>query len=553
MSSKQDILDDVMDVKNVVVDNWDDILNTSDQIQDMITSGFQWLQIEDNIEAIKSKFENFELPDFDVDDPIPDGVFEFVTDQVKSTLDPILGQLHTLSSDVDPKALINLIEASLSDIPDIPNIPGLNMSTLKNIATALVNGGLSISFKDLPHVKTQHSQTASGESSLLETLFNGLADHFKQFSTQYEDTIQAMMTELKAVITDDLINSFKSSSKSLLDQLESSSMTTEELFNSIKSLLAQEADTSKEIVIKLITQLTSRVPDIRNMLSSLLTKEIDQDSELCQLYQAVSSSNDIPSLIEILSIVFAIPITIIGNPATGNNLDLSKSISQSYTEKQRDAIMYGILQLLDGVYSACDAATDTFPEAGTRYWGTGISMASLLLSIVVNGYAQHYSDPNHQNVNQLDRLEGTWGYQWWCCFAWPIVKFLFHFLILRIEYKYEDEDERDTYIIVINVILDVGDIAFEAVHLILLGKILHGENALPEDQREAEIVRACYVLDPLPGIIGSGLNLRGQAYSETHKNEINPWCAGEIAVNLILQAIYGGFYIGDGNASVKQK
>lgn len=580
MSVEQSIVNDVVDVKEALAEDWGKILSVAQQIENMLTDALDWLKNEENLPKIREVFEGINFSSID----IPDDIFSDVIDRVKEKLDPILNELQTLKNDLDPQSLISLVDQSFTTLPSLPGISGLNMSTVKSVATALSDAGSSVALKDLSTVNQGSEATPgqTGSNSVMDALFGSLDSHFDSFLTTHQDKIKATMANLQSVVTPETIGSLADSSESLKGQLNSAQFTTSGLFKFVTKLISNEAEKAKEIAADLISQFIEEAENLQEMmkdLHDLLTNELEEDSNLYEIYQAFTHSiNDpslnsikTPSLLGVVSIVLAIPM----KSVFGDKLPTATSLSQGLSGQQiREARNYGDCQIADGILPPIiDVIADFVDVKGDPKVSIGFSVISQIATAVLNLLAQLNSKPSDpkgkdspQTKKYLSKTKEIWEFQWFLGVALPVLKLI----TLPIAYKWEtiieklkqklqtdlsetstegsglaaplsDSNDHDedhipipqniqrqekisNNILALYLVHDLCDVIFELVHLGYFMDLLDYENQNKStiNPFPPEGFRTGYSYDPIPGIAGSGASAIGKGiilFSALQKKE----------------------------------
>jgi len=656
MSVEQNIINDVLDVKAVIQDNWDDILETAHQINTLINDGLEWMEQADNLQKIKDSLSNIKIPDLDLESPIPTDLITGAMNAVKAVLDPMLDQLHQLQDDITPETLIELIADNLPNIPNIPGLAGLSMGTLKNIANAIASEGFSISLKDLPQQTgekdsgaTSTSQTEQGanQQGILDCLFAGLEDHLEEIFVNPSNvkSIENLISNLIGSLSEEVMTSLVKDFKLIKTQLESSNdFSVESLFENVEELVRQQGSKAKKVIDTFISGIENEVESLISLFSDLLKIPVDTKSELYELSIALDSKNTQPSLISIISLIASIPICLICKSVGIKEFVLPSSVFQA-TEDEKQALRnYGGMQLFDGFI----AVIDSFSAYKCAGRSRGILSSALIdiLSLTANILAQIYSKPSEPSVspnnsyrkpldNIYQRQKVIWDYQWFVCVGikglsiiMPAAYYLYKKRQILNEYdpsdsnkntegnklftefeelanleellgpdnakqaKYdsnlrENRDQREKRLnnaamqaATIDIALTIIETASEVGHLAIFITLFVLESRTEDNYKELQKtepgnsdinealaaipkkeIRDCYILDPIPGIIGGILNVYDTILSleelnkelvEAKKDAINTrrkWLMlFQAIINGSFQFAYGGVYINTANS-----
>lgn len=431
MSIEQSVVNDVVDVKQAISDNWEDILATADSIEKLITDGLEWVQNPANQKTITDAFENVKNTiENDLDLSTIEQDFDQAVGSVEAELsqylDPMLAQLKNIEADMNLEELFELIKNSM------PNIPGLSevtdeledvLSPTKKILQELLKEGFSIKLKDLPlPAGATPSNAANGESSLFDVLTSGLDTHLDSVFTTHGDTIQGLLSNFFDLIDQDMITSLETNTKDLVSKFENGTIDTKVLMNSLKTLISKEGEIAKNIGQDFIGKTSNEIERAGTLLSDLLTEELD--NEIFHLIRP----NHTCTLISTVSLIIGIPLSLLDTSIDGKNRPilsvLKKSISQQKNEKD---VAYGAMQLMDGFTMVFEILPDLIPRFDSFLSGDKQKpylCFNLILSVCSFGFnipAQVVSIPTtlsdpekeYPSLAAQSRWQfGVWGFQW---------------------------------------------------------------------------------------------------------------------------------------------
>ncbi|MEP6361236.1 MAG: hypothetical protein ABJ287_02530, partial [Balneola sp.] len=246
MSIEQSIVNDVVDVKNIISDNWGDIITTADSIEKLITDGLEWVLAKDakgnyiHLDQIKKSFEdvaNTIENDLDLStiEQDFDKTIGSVEGELNQYLKPMLSQIKNIKAEMTTEELFELIENSMPDIPGLSEVTeGLEdvLSPTKKILQELLKEGFSIKLKDLPlPAGATPSNTANGDNSLFEIFTSGLEAHMGSLVKKNEHTIEKLLTSLFEVIDKNLVDNFVEAINPLINKLEQGDLSSNTLIN----------------------------------------------------------------------------------------------------------------------------------------------------------------------------------------------------------------------------------------------------------------------------------------------------------------------------------
>jgi hypothetical protein len=324
---EQDLINDVLSVKNAVVENWDDIQTNANQIENLIKDGLSWL--DDNLEKeaknLITDLKNVEgyLKELEKSSSLKNELGNAVS-KLGSDLDPVIEKLEGLD---DLDSVINTI---LDDIYAIDNIPPdikNAIAPIKSILNAILGGGFSIAVKDLPanaSGSTDGSEGANGgpgeaspgqTADFLSTLLGGLGTNFDNFIDNNETEIKTMIANMETVITDNDVTAMEGPINKMIENLPANGLTVKIILQKLETLATKEEVNIEPILTSLFKTMTGDLVSMETMLQSLLTGTVEEGHELCELYQEITGTKDVPSLLKIISIIIAIPVTLVSNIA----------------------------------------------------------------------------------------------------------------------------------------------------------------------------------------------------------------------------------------------
>ena len=324
---KQDIneaLNDVMSLKNLVVENWDDILETAAQIDKLLREGLIWLEDESNIKKAMGALKT-DLPEIDFENPIPEGLLE-------DALKPIQEQLGKLdfSKDFNPVDLIDMVKDQFKDF-DVPGIPGFDLDILKRIIELLKDGGLELSLRDLED-KTGGSPEQLGKGTLYDQTAMPSGDSSSphpnertdQFWNNLEDVVSAQLDVGLKSLAGSLDNAFKQTFKDFSVKDNDLVQRLKDLWDD-QRLEGKEVDFTKllqearPICIEVLKQSLGHQPSDKlaafsalavQLLRSFADTDLKLPDQFTPLLKWFDPSKDSLSSISLLSLFVSIPSTL---------------------------------------------------------------------------------------------------------------------------------------------------------------------------------------------------------------------------------------------------
>ena len=580
MSIEQSVVNDVVDVKKALSENWEDILATAAQLEMIMKDGLEKLENPEVLQKFEADLTGITFPDFEFAEQDLEKIFQNISRDLSKYLDPVIAEINAIEEDVSLSELSEKITPILENFGaqfDLPLINEPNISAVLNIVSEVFGDNFSVQMKDLPQGTTNSGSNGTG--NLL----------FDEVGTQFEDLINNHQQEINALITALTSGGKKSLSTFIntnVDQFSTANQyanhNTESFFNSLVPLLANGTTAAAELIKDITSGLSEVVVKLAPLFSDLntiLTTEFEKDSELFSVFaEVVSPSNTnkmpSPSLIGIISVLFALPIELV-TKIIGTNLSFDAQVQQSLTQSEEHAYrVYGVMQIVDGFLGGFDAL------GGLDNNDIRSLLTSLFLdyaSGVMNVVAQEYSEPT-KSPSSLEI--GNWRYQWFVCVALKFASTLLKLTMYVLYYCGPKKGERRT---VIN--LDEWDSAAagfiehpadsptainiseaQRKHAIIkhsdyADMVLTGIEVAAEiahwgvfiqlfiDQNGAgDPIKECYILDPIPGIIGGLLNIATtKATQESKSTTALITSISELVLNFAFQFAYGGIYVNTAN------
>ncbi|MEP0008704.1 MAG: hypothetical protein ABJF72_05890, partial [Balneola sp.] len=451
MSIEQSIVNDVVDVKNIISDNWGDIITTADSIEKLITDGLEWVLAKDakgnyiHLDQIKKSFEdvaNTIENDLDLStiEQDFDKTIGSVEGELNQYLKPMLSQIKNIKAEMTTEELFELIENSMPDIPGLSEVTeGLEdvLSPTKKILQELLKEGFSIKLKDLPlPAGATPSNTANGDNSLFEIFTSGLEAHMGSLVKKNEHTIEKLLTSLFEVIDKNLVDNFVEAINPLINKLEQGDLSSNTLINYLKTFISKEGNIAKNIAHSLITKTSNEIESLCTLISELLNEEIDN-----KIFQLIYP-NHTCTLISITSLIIAIPLTLLDTSIDENEktilTEIDANILQVNNEKD---IAYGAMQLMDGFTMVVEIFPDLIPSVDSFMSDNNhraylwFNLFLTLFSIGFNIPAQVVSKPASLSDNEKKNIslvsQNHWQWTVWY-FQWLLTIFSVGELIVYI-------------------------------------------------------------------------------------------------------------------------
>ncbi len=374
MSFSEDALKDLLSVKNAVVENWDDILQTSQQIDKLITDGLDWLENDTNLKQVEDILtQSISSITSELDDLDPASLTKAFSDAestIASYLDPILKNIESIAEDAVPESLVKPIIDNLKSIPGLDDIPDLDLSTLEskieNLSSIL---DLDVAVKDTtgatsvkkPSGSVPTSSSGSSTNDLAGALLTGLDNHFQSFIDQNESRIESLFTPIKSLFTQTLIDSLDTDLESVIKNFTSGqkAITTANILQSIQSVVLTQASTAKLVISTFLTQNKGSFSGLKDILSDLLTGNIDEGSELAELYQELTGTQQTPDVSSVLALSITVPNILL------NGKDWKDDVSsfQGVSDAVNSTLAENLLGLIHTISSSLVTLKGTVPFA----------------------------------------------------------------------------------------------------------------------------------------------------------------------------------------------
>lgn len=421
------LVDDILNVKNAVVSNWDDILDTSQQINKFISDGLEWLENPNNQKKIENSLKNLSIPV--VDPAALKNAFDELKNGAAKTVDPVLSEVDTiLKEDFGTEILVNFIIKKLSDVPNLPKISGISAESIRNIISTLFSGGISFSLKDFSNAPSVNdlsqttegtgenddsnnaSSTSHGNNDVPKSLLDGLQQTFETFIQNNESDIENILTGIEALVSQEVRTKLEASITRSLNELQSETLTTENILHTLETLVNNEISDSKTVFSSFLNYLGGAFQNTAKLMNDLLTSPIEDNSDLTELYKTITRSQTAPTSLEIMSLVVAIPLTLINNAIGKGKMVFPNSIFQSDNKNSNEdfsGIELGsviITIMRAGCAFQNKGVTDRSSKIKLLTWANTFEAIDLIFEVAANSV----SDPQNPNFTVISMNVDLW-------------------------------------------------------------------------------------------------------------------------------------------------
>jgi hypothetical protein len=383
------LANDIVAVKKAVENNWEDILQTADQLEHMISSGIAWLEEDANIKTVKDAIAGIQLPDTDISKLT--AMLQENEAAIAAELDPILLELQSLLAEDEPdiEAIISFIETTIKgfNFVTLPEWNGVSLDALKNILIAIANSGFSVSTVDLPFTKNTANTTQSNvpntpniapantqptqpdtatvngntntpsDSSSTNTqpaftdaqdgLLAGLEQHFMDTIAKYETDIETLLGSFDQLVSDATITDLETKFQQIQTNLsQQQTLNTSFLIQQLNILTSDPIFSSGTLLPSALSTLSNSIDKLTQIFSDLLSSQTLNDNDsLCKLYNEIRGVSGQVTPLKLLCLSLAIPVTITSFGILGQAQNIVETAFQQETNSA-DNKTFGIADIV---------------------------------------------------------------------------------------------------------------------------------------------------------------------------------------------------------------
>jgi hypothetical protein len=355
------VINDIVDLKNAIINNWVDIIETSDQIETMLSNGLEWLENEKNTPTITDITSNFEIPDIDFTDPLNKSALNDAVSYIKPQILPFINDLENLTDVPSPSELISIIEKNIPKTNDFSGLPEISMTSIINIVNKIAEGGISVSLNDLQKTKIYSNTSYTSNfpnqnivdpsNDLLASLTYELVLYIEGYYNKNKESIDNITNTFNDLLSDDQIKSLKSVIEPFTTEQSNGSqqITSDFLFDLLNTQVINWNKDSASICNSIVSKIGTETNTIANLLSGLLNVTVDETSNLCSIYRTLTNSTKQPTIVQVISLIAAIPSTMIYKCIDGTNLKIDNSIFSAVSDEELKKMkIEGILSITNG-------------------------------------------------------------------------------------------------------------------------------------------------------------------------------------------------------------
>ncbi len=440
------VVGDIMSVKDALETEKENILSTSTQINSVIKSGLAWLKTNEDtfgsdltsaLSTLSSEFSAPSLSDFET-------AIEGISSDLDSELDSILSSLYTIKDDLDPAQTIDSLLGEIPEIPALPGLPGLNASVFQSILSTLLGDHFSLSLKDLPsspgQAPSDGGATSGNATDITGLLFSTFESQLESFFSTYSSELDSMKASLETYAEKNIASSLDTNVAAAVENLlaSKSAITTDLIKTQFQTLVSSELTSAFNVGQSLFTSLQSDLSTVRKMFDDILTNPLDSTEPLSELYMDLTGLSSPPTLLEVVSYVLAIPLTLSAQAATGSNLTFPNTPFQTFDQTTKTE-MLASLQLLDIVISIGNKAYNYYQDK----YGNPVSYQYKIMMGVIGSIqsglsqAAFYPDKNGF-FSGVTKDNALWGIQCFTGFGLSLIKW-----IMGAYWSYQNKDQNN--------------------------------------------------------------------------------------------------------------
>lgn len=396
---EQELLGDIIKVRSTLKTNWGYVQSNAATISAILNhqldqlSGIRPSSIKTDLDNVKTEIENT-LSSIDLS-YLKSAVQE-AEQKFKSTLDPLLNDIESLESDT----LLQNFEKVMDQVADLDGLPSGIKSAIKpveHIVEAILGGDFSVALKDLPN----HAQSGNGTDSgankqtaaAATSLFKSLGTSIESLMTTLEgnpagniaNQFQGLESGVKKIAKKQLTgleNNVFANLAALFDNLEGlgpgqkAPLSLELVMSTLENLLEDEKSQISTTITSLFKHAPAAFTTVQTMMADIKSIKLEAGSELYELFALILPDNSEPDLIDLVSLVIAIPFTLvlkttqqnpplITNPYTnGGHNDVLSVIEGSDNEAivsgEASLIITGTLQMVTTYFAGVDKLVDYY-------------------------------------------------------------------------------------------------------------------------------------------------------------------------------------------------
>lgn len=362
------VVEDIIGLKSALDTEWDDIVATQGQVEKLMKDGLTWWKT--NEAAMWTDFETAK-DDFMADlQALHVGDFEAsidkVADAIKSEIEPILKQIEGLGDDADFSKIIDSILTKFPAFPGLSNppadmikLPELNAAAFQSVFDEVLNleKDFKVAIKPLNPPANEGSGAGTAESKeIATTLFSAfessLESYLKPPITGLSGELETMKSALEQRVEDDVFSSLQTNVENAINNLKGKTLTADLILEQLKGLMVNELDSMVGVAGEVVNNMKTDLANVRSLLHGLANVKADAESDFAQFFNEVFDKPQ-PTLLEAVSFVIAIPLTLTSQVTTGQNFYIPQKAFLTF-DATTQTWMTGILQVLDIVQALFD-------------------------------------------------------------------------------------------------------------------------------------------------------------------------------------------------------
>lgn len=314
-ATEQDVLNDLLTVKDKIVTSWDDILANQNALKNDILQGIAWFK--SNQATITSEIEAFSLPDL-TEEQIAKALKNFkvqVEGKTHTYLDDVLAKLPNLRDAPVIDDAFDIITTAESWITKKAGIAQEDLDIVVSILKLVTNSGFSIRIKPLH--PDAHSASHSGKPSpssedFLTLLLEGLGG---LVGTTWNDDLKSLTEDYHTLMTNISVPDFSTQFESIYNGLlQEATVTAEDVFDNLTTLLTKDLkDAAKTMASETnATLLAQCIQSTFNLLEKICSAQLPGSHDLALFLNELDGIDlPNPTLLDALTLVMAIPVSVI--------------------------------------------------------------------------------------------------------------------------------------------------------------------------------------------------------------------------------------------------
>lgn len=414
---EHDLVEDILAVKNALVEFWPDVLTNASQIEYFIRGGIEWLEETGHWSMIEEDLGNA-LKNLESElSPAPTAKLDQLLKTAKSDLEadinPILAEYDAIK-DGEIGTIIETILNSLGTLDGIPAGLKAALAPMERILKTILGGGFSIALKDLPKHTSSSPVGSAGSGNDNATHQEGqdaVSNWFHEFEElvwAFEDPVNAIETDIESLLDstalsaeiENLVTKLQQAVNKLEDELDitGAELDMDNIWARLEELLTEE-DLFADIVTiatELHHTLAEGLHDLKELISELFTQTLDAESALAGLYQDITGATSPPSVLEVISIVISIPLTLVSE-ATGQQFKIPTSAFLAGPPPGQSGDHHSMTMTADG------SMTDTMGAGSAMLVTDGVlQLTSYIIQIFDKAYSSEVTpSPTYKLVKGL--------------------------------------------------------------------------------------------------------------------------------------------------------